>query len=101
MCFPETLNMACTIGRDQRLGRVFGILVHTNSDLVLKLISFTIRGYEKAYIYGNETSNGSDTMAHFHLAAILVSGKDSTVLASCVTFVPPDQVPIGSINRVG
>ena len=57
------------------------------------------RTYEKIKLYGNEISNGSQERASFH-PAIITTDSDGQVLASCVTFSPPDEVPPGSSHRV-
>ena len=57
------------------------------------------RTYEKIRLYGNEISNGSQKRASFH-PAIITTDSDGQVLASCVTFSSPDEVPPGSSHRV-
>ena len=57
------------------------------------------RTYEKVTLFANGTSNGSQSILHFH-NAVITSGGKKMKRASCVTFNPPEQVPVGQNNRV-
>ena len=58
-----------------------------------------IRTYEKVRLYGNEKSNTTEELAYFH-PAVITTDFGYQVLASCVTFAPPDNVPPGSRHKV-
>ena len=58
-----------------------------------------LRTYEKARLYGNEISNNTKELAYFH-PAVITTDSGYQVLASCVTFAPPYEVPPGSSHRV-
>ena len=51
-------------------------------------------------LFGNETTNGSKDILHLHHAIITSGRSKRKFLASCLTFYPPDEVPLGSSNRV-
>ena len=58
-----------------------------------------IRTYEKARLYGNESSNNTEELAYFH-PAVITTDLGHQMLASCVTFAPPYKVPPGSNHKV-
>ena len=58
-----------------------------------------IRTYEKVRLYENEKTNTTEELAYFH-PTVITTDSGYQVLASCVTFAPPDQVPPGSRHKV-
>ena len=55
--------------------------------------------YEEVHIYANDSRNTRHYLVSFH-PAILSADSGQRVLASCVTFSPPNKVPPGSSQRV-
>ena len=76
-----------------------GQVLRDSGQCILCNLTTDFRTYDLSYLYGTDMEATNQSLAYNHLAFMKISNYKS-VVASCSTFKPPGEVPIGSTYRV-